>query len=167
MKLEKLLKDFNKNRDNREQALFTSIFIIQNRIQTSGEKLQKEISMKQWLLLTMTSICPSPKTLSNVGRMMGCSRQNIKKLALALEKKGFVKLVKGNNNSLYIELTNKVAEYSKEIGDKQYAALKILFKKFSDEEIKQFFNLVSKLYVGLENMENYTGGKSYEKESAE
>ena len=95
MKIENLLQEFNVDRISREQAIFSSIFIIQNRIQTAGEKLQKEISMKQWLLLTMASVCPQPKTLSNVGRLMGCSRQNIKKLAIILEKKGFIKLVNG------------------------------------------------------------------------
>ena len=58
-------------------------------MQTAGEKLQTEISMKQWLLLAMTECCPEPRTLTNIGNLMGCSRQNVKKLALALEKKGF------------------------------------------------------------------------------
>lgn len=70
------------------QAIFSSIFVLQNRMQTVGEKLQTKMSMKQWLLLAMVECCPHPKTLTNVGLLMGCSRQNVKKLALALEKKG-------------------------------------------------------------------------------
>lgn len=45
---------------------------------------------------------------------MGCSRQNIKRLALALGKKGFVRLLLGVNNSVLIELTDKVDQYDKE-----------------------------------------------------
>lgn len=163
MKIEKLLQEFNVDRISREQAIFSSIFIIQNRIQTAGEKLQKEISMKQWLLLTMVSVCPQPKTLSNVGRLMGCSRQNIKKLAISLEKKGFIRLINGNNNSVYIELTDKVDEYSEEIGENQFNSLKALFNNFSDDDIKQLFNLFSKIYIGVENMEKYAGGNNYER----
>ena len=48
------------------QAIFLSIFVMQNRMQTAGEKLQTQISMKQWLLLTMAGSCPEPRT-SNTG----------------------------------------------------------------------------------------------------
>lgn len=72
-------------------------------MQTAGEKLQAEISMKQWFLLAMAERCPKPRTLTNVGNLMGCSRQNVKKLALALERKGFVHLLSSSNNSVLIE----------------------------------------------------------------
>ena len=145
VRVEDILEKYNIDRINREQALFTSIFVMQNRIHTAGEKLQKDISMKQWLLLIMVSACP---------------RQNVKKLAVILERKGFIRLLKGKNNSIYIELTNKVKEYSKAIGDKQLNTLNLLFKGFTDEEIKQLFNLCLKLYTGIEFMENYLGGKN-------
>ena len=41
---------------------------------------------------------------------MGCSRQNIRKLALTLEKKGFVCLLLEGNNSVRIELTEKAGQ---------------------------------------------------------
>ena len=66
---------------------------------------------------------------------MGCSRQNVKKLALALEKKGFVHLQSSNNNSVLVELTEEVQRYA--------------------EEIEQLFFLYSKLYTGLGRVENY------------
>ena len=75
--------------------------------------------MKQWLLLTMISVCPEPHTLSNIGRLMGCSRQNVKKLITILEKKGYVIITEGSNNSICVELTNKVNKYSNDIGKKQ------------------------------------------------
>lgn len=137
------------------QAIFSSIFILQNRMQTAGEKLQTKMSMKQWLLLAMVECCPHPKTLTNVGFLMGCSRQNVKKLALALEKKGFVYLSTGANNSVSIELTDKVAQYSKEIGERHLYALQLLFSDFSEDEIKQLFCLYTKLYAGIERVEKY------------
>lgn len=124
-------------------------------MQTAGEKLQTEISMKQWLLLAMTECCPEPRTLTNVGNLMGCSRQNVKKLALALEKKGFVRLLSSSNNSVLIELTEEVKRYAEEIGERHMRALSLLFSDFSEEEIEQLFSLYKKLYAGLERMENY------------
>ena len=95
MKMNDIFEKYDCDTEHRIQAIFSSIFVLQNRMQTAGEKLQTEISMKQWLLLAMTECCPEPRTLTNVGNLMGCSRQNIKKLALALEKKGFVRLLLG------------------------------------------------------------------------
>jgi len=154
-KVNKLFEQFNCDTLHRMQAIFSSIFVLQNRMQTAGEKLQTEISMKQWLLLAMTECCPEPRTLTNVGNLMGCSRQNVKKLALALEKKGFVRLLLSSNNSVLIELTEEVKRYAEEIGERHMKALRLLFADFSEEEIEQLFSLNKKLFAGLERMENY------------
>ena len=153
--MNELFEQFNCDTLHRMQAFFSSIFVLQNRMQTAGEKLQTQISMKQWLLLAMTACCPEPRTLTNIGNLMGCSRQNVKKLALALEKKGFVHLQLSNNNSVLVELTEEVQRYTEEIGERQMKALSLLFADFSEEEIGQLFFLYSKLYTGLERVENY------------
>lgn len=153
--MNELFEQFNCDTTHRMQAIFSSIFVLQNRMQTAGEKLQTKISMKQWLLLAMTACCPEPRTLTNIGNLMGCSRQNVKKLALALEKKGFVHLQLSSNNSVLVELTEEVQRYTEEIGERQMKALSLLFSDFSEEEIEQLFFLYSKLYTGLERVENY------------
>lgn len=153
--MKEIFESYNCDTEHRIQAIFSSIFVFQNRMQTAGEKLQTQISMKQWLLLAMVACCPEPHTLTNVGNLMGCSRQNIKKLALVLEKKGFVRLLLGGNNSVCIELTNKVKQYTEEMGERHSQSLKLLFEDFSENEIEQLFHLYSKLYVGIERVEKY------------
>lgn len=160
MKINDFFETFGCDTQHREQAVFSSVFVLQNRMQTAGEKLQTEISMKQWLLLAMTECCPEPRTLTNIGNLMGCSRQNIKKLALTLEKKGFVRLLLGANNSVCIELTDKANLYAQEIGTRHLQALTLLFADFSEDEIEQLFRLYAKLYVGVERVEQYTDGLS-------
>ncbi len=153
--MNELFEQFNCDTLHREQAIFASIFVLQNRMQTAGEKIQTKISMKQWLLLAMTACCPEPRTLTNVGNLMGCSRQNVKKLALALEQKGFVRLRSSSNNAVLIELTEEVNRYTEEIGERHMKSLQLLFADFSEEEIKQLFSLYTKLYTGLERTEKY------------
>lgn len=155
MKMDEIFEQYNCDTEHRIQAIFSSIFVLQNRMQTAGEKLQTQISMKQWLLLAMAACCPEPRTLTNVGTLMGCSRQNIKKLALALEKKGFLRLLSGANNSVCIELTDKVGQYTEEIGERHLQTLKLLFSDFSEDEIKQLFSLYTKLFAGMERVEKY------------
>lgn len=155
MKMNDLFEAYDCDTQHRVQAIFSSIFVLQNRMQTAGEKLQTEISMKQWLLLAMTECCPEPRTLTNIGNLMGCSRQNIKKLASALEKRDFVRLLSGANHSVRIELTNKAHAYAKEMEERRARALKLLFADFSEEEIEQLFRLYAKLYKGMERVEEY------------
>lgn len=158
-----LLEEYDCDKMHRMQAIFSSIFVMQNRLQTAGEKIQTEISMKQWLLLAMIAACPKPHTLTNLGSLMGCSRQNVKKLATTLEHKDFVCFADGGNNSVHIELTQKVAGYVSEIEERHAHTLQLLFSEFTDEEIKQLFHLYKKLYTGIEKVENYAKELEYEK----
>lgn len=148
---------FSGNKDSMERFIFASIFVHQNKIQTACDKLDSEITMKQWLLLAVVSTFEEPMSLSKIGEIMGCSRQNVKKLALSLEKKGFIQLVqsKYDSRSTCILLDEKMNEYISRVGDMQENVLKILFEDFSEDEIKQYFNMVSKLYTGIKKVENY------------
>ena len=66
MDMEKIFEQYDCDTEHRVQAIFSSIFVLQNRMQTAGEKLQTQISMKPWLLLAMAACCPEPRTLTNV-----------------------------------------------------------------------------------------------------
>lgn len=147
--------DYDSDVIQKQQALFASFFVVQNRLQTSCEKVQTEISMRQWHLLAMASICEKPKTLTNIGALMGCSRQNIKNLAAALEAKGFVKFVYGANNSVQIKITKKANCYLLSMSERQSEILMQLFSSFSEKEINKFFLLQNKLLDSLGKVENY------------
>lgn len=154
--LEQLAKHlFSGNRKNMEQMIFASIFIHQNKIQTACDKLDSEITMKQWLLLAIVSSFEKPMSLSQIGEIMGCSRQNVKKLADSLQKKGYVKYESVGRSTFILIENKKMEEYISRIGNIQENVLKILFEDFSDEEIKLYFNLVTKLYSSIERIENY------------
>lgn len=152
---DKVFREFDCDTPHRIQAIFSSIFVLQNRMQTAGEKIQTQISMKQWLLLAMAGSCPEPRTLTNIGTLMGCSRQNVKQLATALEKQGFIRFVFGDNNSVQIELTDKATKYAEEIGERHAQTLRLLFEDFTEEEIKSLYTLHAKLYAGIKRVEEY------------
>lgn len=151
-----LLGKFDRDTPHRVMALFCSIFIQQNRMQTACEKIQTDMSMKQWLMLAMLEHCPEPKTLTNVGKCMGCSRQNVKKLATTLVQKGYLTVTEGANNAVCLEETEKVAAYSVQMDHRRRQVLTLLFSEFREEEIAQFYSLQKKLYAGIERVEEYT-----------
>lgn len=148
-------QDFGSDPQHCMQAIFTSIFILQNRLQTAGEKIQTDISMKQWLLLALATTYHDTCTLTQLGTIMGCSRQNVKKLASSLEKKGFLQLTPGRNNSVIIEFNEIVGKYLNSMSERHQKTFELLFQDFKEEEITELFRLYSKLYQGIERVEQY------------
>ena len=155
MDIKGLLNDFGKSEELQKQAVFTSIFIIQNRLQTACDKLEDDITVKQWLLLAMASVCHEPPTLTTLGRLMGCSRQNVKKLAGALEKKGYLQIdkdaAKGNTASIII--TAKTQEYYDGKSDLHEHLFRLLFQDFSSDEIMLVYGFIKKFYKGVSRIE--------------
>lgn len=150
---------FENDRESKLKALFVSLFIQQNRIQTAYDKISAEISTKQWILLGITANCPEPKTLTRIGRLMGCSRQNVKQLADSLEKRGYIDIKKGGKRCVCLELTEKARQYHSEIYNTRSDFLESLYSVFSDEEIEQLYKLQTKMFSGIECAEVYASEK--------
>ncbi|NJA71073.1 MarR family transcriptional regulator, partial [Clostridioides difficile] len=85
------------------------------------------------------------------------SRQNVKKLAIALEKKGFIEIEQNEKDSRAICLVTKdrVQEYSKKVRGMQEKVLQLLFEDFTEKEAEQLFFGIMKLSIGIENVKNY------------
>ncbi|CCL14520.1 TPA: MarR family transcriptional regulator [Clostridioides difficile] len=157
MDAESLMKKYMVDDDSRKQAIFASIFVMQNKLQTTCDKLDPELTMKQWLLLAIADSVDETLTLTKLGELMGCSRQNVKKLAIALEKKGFIEIEQNEKDSRAICLVTKdrVEEYSKKVRGMQEKVLQLLFEDFTEKEAEQLFFGIMKLSIGIENVKNY------------
>ncbi|MCC0781807.1 MarR family transcriptional regulator [Clostridioides sp. ES-S-0108-01] len=165
MDMETLMKKFMIDDESRKQAIFTNIFVIQNKLQTTCDKLDPELTMKQWLLLAITTSVDETLTLTKLGDIMGCSRQNVKKLAIALENKGFVQIDQNEKDSRAASLLvkDKVNEYSEKVRDMQKEILDILFKDFTEREVEQLFFGMIKLNTGIENIKKYIENNELER----
>ena len=140
-----LLETFGRNPQDECRAIFASLFILQNRLQSAGEKIEEELTMKQWLLLAITSI----------GAIMGCSRQNVKKLAAALESRGYLTIEDGAGNSVQLSLTDKAEQYGQTMQTRHATTLQLLFEDFDEQQIDDLFASITKLYRGVERVEAY------------
>lgn len=147
-------EEMGKNLQWMKRLLFTGVFFQENRLHAICDR-NNEISVKQWLLLAVTTGFEESQDLSTIAKVMGCSRQNVKKLALALEKDGYVELIKtaDNGRSLYIKRTDKGDMYNKK--NQSYGKLvhEELFYEFTDEEIEQYYKLSVKFMHGIDRLE--------------
>ena len=155
MNVEELIYQYSDTLEHKEQAIFSSIYIVGNRLQTLFDNHIKEISLKQFMLLSIIRHSKKELTFTQLGGLLGCSRQNIKQLAEALEKKGFIRIVKSTNDAraLSAKVTQKTNDYWKEEFYKYQQELKYLFEEYSEDEVALLFKLFMKLYSGIDNLE--------------
>lgn len=162
MKLNDLIIRFSDTTENQRKAIFSTLFIAGNKLQTLFDNHIPEVSLKQFMLLSIVRQSNEQLTFTQLGNMLGCSRQNIKKLADVLMKKGFIVIRQSSNDirAMCISPTEKVNDYFQNEFFQYQEELKYLFEVYTDEEIETLFILMSKLYAGIENLEKRTINES-------
>lgn len=130
--------------------IFGRILTLANRLQVLGDQMDEQITLKQWLLVAIImKLEPSTPTISEVSGITGNSRQNVKKMASILEKQGFVKLVKDEQDAriVRIHLTAKCKAYFEQRAGKEQHFMSELFDSFDEA-------LTDGLYQGLMRLAN-------------
>lgn len=156
MNLDDLITRFSDTTENQEKAIFSTLFIAGNKLQTLFDNHIPEISLKQFMLLSIVRQSKKQLTFTQLGNLLGCSRQNVKKLAEVLMKKGFITIQQSphDTRAMCICPTEKVNDYFQNDFSEYQEELKYLFEVYTDKEIETLFILLSKLYEGIENLEN-------------
>ena len=139
-----------------KNLLFTGIFIQENKMQLVFEHYKK-LTSKQWLLMVVVDSFDSSPDLTALASVMGCTRQNIKKVASNLEKKGYVALERSTEDarSLCVRMTEQGMKVREEINQMGEAVYGEMFKEFTDEGIVQYYKLSIKMMHGIEYLEAY------------
>lgn len=161
MELNDLITKFSDTTENQRKAIFSTLFIAGNKLQTLFDKNIPEVSLKQFMLLSIVRQAKEPMTFTQLGSLLGCSRQNIRKLADVLVKKGFITIGQSpsDTRAMFICPTEKVNGYFQNDFAEYQNELKYLFEVYTDEEIETLFLLLSKLYEGIDNLEKKTAGQ--------
>ncbi len=152
--------------EKEQQAYILGAFLtLANRLQVLGDKLDEKITMKQWLLIAviLKSGSPAP-ALRDLAAMIGSSRQNVKKMALLLEKQGFVALSKDEKDAriLRVRLTEECRVYFAGRNREEEQFMDDLFQDFNAELTSGLFTGLTKLTDNIARME--AGSPDEEKE---
>lgn len=155
MDLDALTAKFSNSTENQRKAIFSTLFIAGNKLQTLFDNHIPEVSLKQFMLLSIVRQSKEQLTFTQLGNLLGCSRQNIKKLADVLMKKGFITIQQSphDTRAMCICPTERVNSYFTNDFLKYQEDLKYLFEVYTDQEIETLFVLLSRLYAGIENLE--------------
>lgn len=94
--------------------IFASFFLLANKLQVISDQHLESVGLttKQWFLIAAVQNFKTPPTLSEVSELIGSSRQNVKQLAIKLEQKNFLKMVK-DDQALRLILTEHCQKFWK------------------------------------------------------
>lgn len=140
------------DRIDKEEMIIGYITLLSNKLTQFGDGILPDITFKQWFLLIMISKMEiEEKSLNSIAEFVGTSRQNIKKMLIPLENKGYVRVLKSelDARALKVELTGKSYQYFKENADVTAQQTNELFELFSIDEIDGLMTGLEKLVSSL------------------
>ena len=143
---------FEMDRIDKEEMIMGYITLLSNKLTQFGDGILPDITFKQWFLLIMISKMEiEEKSLNSIAEFVGTSRQNIKKMLIPLENKGYVRVLKSelDARALKVELTGKSYQYFKENADVTAQQTNELFELFSIDEIDGLMTGLEKLVSSL------------------
>ena len=158
MNIDDLILTFSDTTERQERAIFNTLFVVTNKLQTIFDNRIPELSLKQFLLLSTIRQSKETMTFTQLGELLGCSRQNIRKIADVLTKKGFVTIRKSSadQKAMCICPTKKADTYFQTDFSKYQKELKYLFEGYTESDVKMLLSLLTTLYKGIENLEKRT-----------
>ncbi len=141
--------------------IFGTIFTLSNKLQTLGDQMDPNLTVKQWLFLAGIIKCEGQSpTLSELAEKIGSSRQNIKKMSVILEKRGFITLNKDEHDAriLRITLTNYSKQYLKGREQVENDFVEQVFEGFESHELTSLAGAFRKLEKNINRrMQNNEG----------
>ena len=120
-----------------EYAIYGMLFSLSNRIQTIGDKELEDITLKQHFLLVALEMFTTPPTLKQMGELVGCSYQNVKRMAEQLEKKNYLQIKKDETDKrkLLLVSTGKKQELEGEINKVTTEFMERLYRDIPKENL--------------------------------
>lgn len=141
--------------ERKDEFTFATIMLLANRFQTKLDKYMGDITLKQWLLLCMTTQFDKEEVnVNELASFVGYTRQNIKKMLDLLSNKGYVEVEKSKRDkrAYCVKLTDKTYTYFKdfeELGDKLLAEL---FQEIPQQELVMTAKTLMQLLDNIEKL---------------
>lgn len=130
-----------------EYAIYGMLFSLSNRIQTIGDKEFTDITMKQQFLMIALEMFENPPTLKEMGELIGCSYQNVKRMAEHLKNAGYLNIEQDDTDrrKLLLVSTGKIEQMAELQRNKTIEFMSGLYQGIPREELKITLNTLMKM----------------------
>jgi len=131
--------------------IYGTLFALSNRIQTLGDGVFGEVTMKQHFLLISIGVFDEAPSLKEVADFMGCTYQNVKRMASALEKKGYINIRQDekDHRRLNLELTEKVNNLGKQYEEITIQFMEQMFEGIPEKNIHTTLRTLERMNQNL------------------
>lgn len=133
--------------------MYGSLSVLDNKIAALQSEEFKDLTMKQHFLLVSIGTFDDNPTLSDVSQLIGCSYQNVRKMAEQLQAKGYLTICKDEEDKRKLRLVpaEKLMNLTQ---DKQEVTLQFMDRMYRDISED---DLMTALSVILKMTENISG----------
>jgi DNA-binding MarR family transcriptional regulator len=131
------------------QQTWSTLFSVTNKLQAASDRYLENLTMRQVMVMVAIVHLPADRaTLNNIARKLGTTKQSVKQLITAMEKKRYVATVPSSKDrravNVHITETGRKELLScTEISLEYFADI---FSDFSMEEMESLWGLLKKLY---------------------
>jgi DNA-binding MarR family transcriptional regulator len=132
---------------------FPLLLFLSHRLEYIGDsELKKDdLTTKQYLtVVVIENLYDHSPSISELAQSLSTTHQNIKQIALQLQKKGFIKIERDENDkrTWRLNVTEKNRAYWNSRAKEHEAIVRSFFASLTDTEIQAFSALLLKLIMG-------------------
>lgn len=134
-----------------EYSIYGFLFSLSNRIQTLGDKEFEDITIKQQFLMVALMMFQQPPTLKEMGELIGCSYQNVKRMADQLQKNGYLQILPDpkDRRKLLLVATDKIEKNAERDRERTLAFMSRLYADIPKEDLKITMHTLMKMDQNL------------------
>jgi len=150
--------DYKLEKKNQLQNdIFAYVFKLSNTLQVYLDRSLAEeglTSKQMFLMIVIDSFGEANPTFKEAAERSGSSYQNIKQIALKLEKQDYVTIISDlkDKRAKRLSLTDKAKAYWKKRDLSDVDEMDKLFKKFEQNELEKFFDYMNRFLNGIEEL---------------
>lgn len=133
--------------------MYGSLSVLDNRIAALRSEEFKDLTMKQHFLLVSIGTFDDNPTLSDVSQLIGCSYQNVRKMAEQLQVKGYLTICKDEEDKRKLRLVpaEKLMNLTQDKQEVTQQFMDRMYRDISEDD------LMTALSVILKMTENISG----------
>lgn len=131
------------------QQAYATLFSLTNKVQIAGDKSLEGLTSRQYMtMVAMAHLKEDERTINNIARKLGTTKQSVKQLINIIEGKGYIKTVPSTKDkrAVNVRVTEEGIKVMTKCTELGIYLLAELFKDFSSSEIETLWGLLKKLY---------------------
>lgn len=136
-------------------TLFFDFFILERSLASLFDSIYSKYNLttKQWLILAVATHIERP-TITRIAEELKTSHQNVKAIALNLERVGLVNLIQdpADKRSTLVVGSNKLENLNKTRGTDDQDGMALLFGEFNAQELQDLSGYIERLLAQIEHI---------------